>query len=127
MSRGAGDLVTHLIQSGLGLDDQEAAENLKRYPLAKVESPFQIRLEDGSVRFFAEPLPAALFARVVTLDSGRPIAAVPGCHSVEHLRQVRREAKRKVFVVNALRALEQVAPATTCGCWNSSCCWAGRR
>jgi diol dehydratase reactivase alpha subunit len=107
---GAGDLVTHLIQSELGLDDQEAAENLKRYPLAKVESPFQIRLEDGSVRFFPEPLPAALFARVVTLDGGRPIAAVPGPYSVEHLRQVRREAKRKVFVVNALRALEQVAP-----------------
>jgi diol dehydratase reactivase alpha subunit len=107
---GAGDLVTHLIQSELGLDDQEAAENLKRYPLAKVESPFQIRLEDGSVSFFPEPLPAELFARAVTLDGGRPIAAVPGCHSVEHLRQVRREAKRKVFVVNALRALEQVAP-----------------
>jgi diol dehydratase reactivase alpha subunit len=107
---GAGDLVTYLIQSELGLDDQEAAENLKRYPLAKVESPFQIRLEDGSVGFFPEPLPAELFARAVTLDGGRPIAAVPGHHSVEHLRQVRREAKRKVFVVNALRALEQVTP-----------------
>lgn len=107
---GAGELVTHLIQSELGLDDPEAAENLKRYPLAKVESPFQIRVEDGSVRFFSEPLPAALFARVVTLEGGRPLAPAPGSHSVEYLRQVRREAKRKVFVVNALRALEQVAP-----------------
>lgn len=107
---GAGDLVTHLIQSELGFDDLEAAENLKRYPLAKVESPFQIRLEDGSVNYLPEPLPAELFARVVTLDGGRPIAAVPGHHSVEHLCQVRHEAKHKVFVVNALRALEQVAP-----------------
>lgn len=108
---GAGDLVTHLIASELGLEELEVAENLKRYPLARVESPFSIRLEDGSVSFFSEPLGPELFARVVTLVDGKPSFPIPGRHSLEHLRRVRREAKRKVFVVNALRALEQVAPS----------------
>jgi len=107
---GAGDLVTHIIGSELGIADREIAENLKHHPLAKVESPFQIRLEDGSVQFFEEPLPPALFARVVTLVDGRPRAPVPGRHTLEAIVRVRREAKRKVFVVNALRALTQVAP-----------------
>ncbi len=33
-----------MIASELGLEDMEVAENLKRYPLARVESPFSIRL-----------------------------------------------------------------------------------
>jgi diol dehydratase reactivase alpha subunit len=106
---GAGDLVTRLIDSELGLDDRELAEEIKKYPLAKAESFFHLRLEDGTVRFFADPLPADAFARVVVLtDTGlRPI---PTRHGVEKIRQVRRDAKRRVFVVNALRALERVAP-----------------
>ncbi|PZG23501.1 diol dehydratase reactivase subunit alpha [Nonomuraea aridisoli] len=106
---GAGDLVTSLIDSELGLDDLALAEDIKRSPLAKAESFFHLRMEDGTVRFFREPLPADAFARVVVLgDTGlRPI---PTRHTVEKIRQVRRSAKRRVFVVNALRALEQVAP-----------------
>jgi diol dehydratase reactivase alpha subunit len=107
---GAGDLVTKLIDSELGIGNLELAEEIKKFPLAKVESLFQVRLEDGTVCFYDDPLPAEVYARVVVLtDNG--LAPVPmRQHSVEKIRQVRREAKRRVFVVNAVRALEQVAP-----------------
>ncbi|MFF5987357.1 diol dehydratase reactivase subunit alpha [Prauserella flavalba] len=106
---GAGDLVTKLIDSELGLDNRELAEDIKKFPLAKAESFFHVRMEDGTARFFTDPLPADTFARVVVLsDTGmRP---VPTRHNLDKIRQVRRAAKHKVFVVNALRALEQVAP-----------------
>ena len=106
---GAGDLVTKLIDSELGLENLELAEDIKKHPLAKAESFFHVRMEDGTARFFSEPLPAEAFARVVVLgDNGmRP---VPTRHPVDNIRQVRRSAKYKVFVVNALRALERVAP-----------------
>jgi diol dehydratase reactivase alpha subunit len=106
---GAGDLVTKLIDSELGLENRELAEEIKKFPLAKAESFFHIRLEDGTARFFDEPLPAEVFARAVVL-TGHGLHPVPARHSVERIRQVRRAAKRRVFVVNALRALEQVAP-----------------
>ncbi|CAM3564020.1 diol dehydratase reactivase subunit alpha [Parendozoicomonas haliclonae] len=105
---GAGDMVTMLIDRELGLGDIELAEDLKKYPLAKVESLFHMRHEDGSVQFFSEPLEPRLFARVVILkdDSMQPVLAVD---SVEKIRRVRRDAKRKVFVTNALRALKRVS------------------
>ncbi|SNS50190.1 diol dehydratase reactivase alpha subunit [Streptosporangium subroseum] len=106
---GAGDLVTNLIDSELGLENLELAEEIKKYPLAKAESFFHIRMEDGTVRFFEKPLPADAFARVVVLtDAG--MHPIPTRHGVEKIRQVRRSAKHRVFVVNALRALEQVVP-----------------
>lgn len=106
---GAGDLVTKLIDSELGLDNREVAEDIKKFPLAKAESFFHVRMEDGTARFFEQPLPTEAFARVVVLTDGgmRP---VPARHSLDKIRQVRQSAKQKVFVVNALRALEQVAP-----------------
>lgn len=106
---GAGDLVTKLIDSELGLENVELAEEIKKFPLAKAESFFHIRLEDGSVRFFEQPLPPQTFARVVVM-SDRGMLPVPTKHSLEKIRGVRREAKRRVFVVNAIRALEQVLP-----------------
>jgi diol dehydratase reactivase alpha subunit len=106
---GAGELVTKLIDSELALDNREVAEAVKRHPLAKVESFFHVRHEDGTVQFFPEPLPPSVFARVVTLGPDGP-APVDTRHGVDHVRRVRREAKRRVFVVNAVRALRQVAP-----------------
>lgn len=106
---GAGELVTKLIDSELGLEDREAAESVKRHPLAKVESFFHVRHEDGTVQFFTEPLPPHVFAKVVTVTPDG-LAVVPVRGSLEEVRRVRREAKRRVFVVNALRALTQVAP-----------------
>lgn len=107
---GAGDLVNKLIDAELGLDNLELAEEVKRCPLGKAESFFHVRLENGAVKFFDKPLPSTTYARVVALgeDSMNPI---PTRHSLERIRNVRRTAKERVFVVNALRALRAVAPA----------------
>ncbi|MHA3023459.1 diol dehydratase reactivase subunit alpha [Mycobacterium sp. BMJ-28] len=106
---GAGDLVTKLIDAELGLDNLELAEQIKRCPLGKAESFFHVRLENGTVQFFETPLPATAFARVVTLeDTG--MSPIPTRHSLERIRTVRRTAKERVFVVNALRALRSIAP-----------------
>jgi len=106
---GAGNMVTLLIGSELGLEDLDLAEDIKKYPLAKVESLFHIRHEDQSVEFFAEPLDPRLYARVVVLKEGEMLP-LPGDLRLDKVRAVRREAKRKVFVENAVRALGQVSP-----------------
>ncbi len=106
---GAGNMVTMLIQSEMGLDSFDTAEDIKKYPLAKVESLFHIRHEDGSVQFFEKALPPELFARVVILkDTG--MVPLEGNHSIEKIRLIRKNAKQKVFVTNAIRALTKVSP-----------------
>ncbi|MBM6824470.1 diol dehydratase reactivase subunit alpha [Veillonella magna] len=106
---GAGNMVTMLINSELGLEDIHLAEDIKKYPLAKVISVYHIRLEDGSVQFFNDPLPASLFAKVVIVT---PDGLVPieGDVSMEKIRIVRQTAKERVFVTNSLRALKAVSP-----------------
>ena len=106
---GAGDMVTMLINSELGLNDFDLSEDIKKYPLAKVESLFHIRLEDGTVRFYEHHLPAEVFSRVVILKEG-DMVPIPTNHPLEKVRHVRREAKKRVFVTNALRSLARVAP-----------------
>jgi diol dehydratase reactivase alpha subunit len=106
---GAGELVTKLIDSELALGDRDVAEGVKWFPLGKVESFFHLRHEDGTVEFVDQPLPPHVFARVVVLTPDGP-APVPTRYGLDHVRRVRREAKRRVFVVNAVRALRQVAP-----------------
>lgn len=106
---GAGDLVTRLIDSELGLDDLELAEMIKRYPLGKVESFFHLRLEDGTVHFQSDPVPETCFARVVVLTE-EGMLPVPTRHGMDHIRMIRRTAKSRVFAVNAVRALEEIAP-----------------
>ncbi|EGO64752.1 diol dehydratase reactivase subunit alpha [Acetonema longum] len=106
---GAGDMVTMLIHSELGLNDLALAEEIKMYPLAKVESLYHIRLEDGTVQFFEQHLPPQVFSRVVILKESEMIP-IPTDHPLDKIRHVRREAKRRVFVTNALRALTRVAP-----------------
>lgn len=106
---GAGELVTKLIDSELALGDREVAEGVKWHPLAKVESFFHLRHEDGTVQFFDQPFPPHVFARVVVLTPDGPVP-VDTRHGLDHVRRVRRAAKSRVFVVNAVRALRQVAP-----------------
>ncbi|NDL63196.1 diol dehydratase reactivase subunit alpha [Acerihabitans arboris] len=106
---GAGDMVTLLINSELGLEQRQLAEDIKKYPLAKVESLFHVRHEDGSVQFFEKPLPAEVFARVVVVKEDG-LVPLPGSLALEKVRVVRRSAKQRVFVTNALRALAQVSP-----------------
>jgi diol dehydratase reactivase alpha subunit len=86
------------------------AEEIKRYPLAKVESLFHIRNEDNSVRFFKEPLDPKLFGRVA-LVTKEGLVPIPTEHTIERIREVRREAKRRVFLRNSLRALKTGGPA----------------
>jgi diol dehydratase reactivase alpha subunit len=105
---GAGNMVTMLIDTELGLEDMELAEDLKKFPLAKAESLFHIRHEDGSVQFFTEPLDAKLFSRVLIVK-GDELVPVYGHLSIEKVKHIRQKAKEKVFVVNALRALKQVS------------------
>ncbi|TKI08048.1 diol dehydratase reactivase subunit alpha [Martelella alba] len=106
---GAGDMATLLIDSELGLEQRQLAEDIKKYPLAKVESLFHIRHEDGSVQFFKHPLPPDVFARVVVVKEDG-LTPLPGDLALEKVRLVRRTAKQRVFVTNALRALAQVSP-----------------
>lgn len=106
---GAGDMVTMIIARELGLDDRYLAEEIKKYPLAKVESLFHLRHEDGSVQFFPQPLPPAVFARVYVVKPDE-LVPLPGDLALEKVRAIRRSAKERVFVTNALRALRQVSP-----------------
>jgi diol dehydratase reactivase alpha subunit len=108
---GAGNMVNTIISSELGFDDPELAESIKRYPLCKVESVFHIRQEDGTVRFFDKPLDAGLFGRVALVIDDGIMQPIPLRITMEKVRQVRRKAKMEVFVKNAIRALERVAPA----------------
>ncbi|EAA9981419.1 propanediol dehydratase reactivase alpha subunit PduG [Salmonella enterica] len=106
---GAGDTVTMIIARELGLEDRYLAEEIKKYPLAKVESLFHLRHEDGSVQFFPTPLPPAVFARVCVVKPDE-LVPLPGDLALEKVRAIRRSAKERVFVTNALRALRQVSP-----------------
>lgn len=106
---GAGDMVTMIIARELELEDRYLAEEIKKYPLAKVESLFHLRHEDGSVQFFPTPLPPAVFARVCVVKPDE-LVPLPGDLALEKVRAIRRSAKERVFVTNALRALRQVSP-----------------
>ncbi len=106
---GAGDMVTMIIARELGLEDRYLAEEIKKYPRAKVESLFHFRHEDGSVQFFPTPLPPAVFARVCVVKPDE-LVPLPGDLALEKVRAIRRSAKERVFVTNALRALRQVSP-----------------
>ncbi|EAO6701164.1 propanediol dehydratase reactivase alpha subunit PduG [Salmonella enterica] len=106
---GAGDMVTMIIARELELEDRYLAEEIKKYPLAKVESLFHLRHEDGSVQFFPTPLPPAVFARVCVVKPDE-LVPLPGDLVLEKVRAIRRSAKERVFVTNALRALRQVSP-----------------
>ena len=106
---GAGNMVTLLIKSELGIEEFEIAEDIKKYPLAKVESLFHIRHEDGTVQFFERPLDPSVFAKVVLIKEGK-LVPLDGLNSLEKIKLVRNSAKKKVFVTNAIRALQKVSP-----------------
>jgi diol dehydratase reactivase alpha subunit len=107
---GAGDMVTMLINAELGINDPLLAEKIKIYPAAKVESPFHIRLEDGSLQFFKDPLNSELLGRVVLFVQNRQMIPLSKTVSLEKLAAVRRDAKKSVFLPNAIRALKRIAP-----------------
>lgn len=106
---GAGELVSLLIQTELGLKDRKVAEQLKKYPLAKVESLFHMRMENGQIRFVEESIDPKFFGRVVMLTKEGMIRLEEDL-PMEKIVKIRREAKQKVFITNAFRALKKVAP-----------------
>ncbi|WP_432452376.1 diol dehydratase reactivase subunit alpha [Agarivorans sp. QJM3NY_29] len=106
---GAGEMVTMIIAAELDLQDRYLAEDIKRYPLAKVESLFHIRHEDGSVQFFDKALPSEVFARVVVVKEDNFIP-LDGELTLEKVKAIRQSAKSRVFVTNSLRALKSVSP-----------------
>lgn len=106
---GAGELVSMLIQTELGLENRYMAEQIKRYPLAKVESLFHMRMENGEMHFVQESLDPRFYGRVVLLTEAG-LVRVEKDIPMERIREIRREAKRKVFLTNAKRALRTVAP-----------------
>jgi len=107
---GAGELVTMMIQSQLGLTSRITAENIKKYPVAKVESMFHIRMESGEIIFYEDGINPRFFGAIVIMapdgmikiDEDRPI---------EKIVNVRQEAKRGVFVKNAIRAIRKLSPS----------------
>lgn len=106
---GAGELVSMLIQTELGLDDRHMADQIKKYPLAKVESLFHMRMENGQMTFVADSIDPRFYGRVVLL-SETGLIRIEKDIPMEKIVQVRRDAKKKVFVTNAFRALKKVAP-----------------
>ncbi|GEN36550.1 diol dehydratase reactivase subunit alpha [Aneurinibacillus danicus] len=106
---GAGDMVTMLIDAELALGDRELAERVKKHPLGKVVSLFHMQLEDGTMLFSGSPFPPDVYGRVVIREEGG-LTPLPANLSMEKVREIRRSAKRRVFVTNALRALKQIVP-----------------
>ena len=106
---GAGELVSMLIQTELGLSDRHVAEQMKKYPLAKVESLFHMRMENGQITFVEDSIDPRFYGRVVML-SDQGMIRIEEEIPMEKIVQVRREAKQKVFITNAIRALNKVAP-----------------
>lgn len=106
---GAGELVSMLIETELGLSDRHMAEQIKKYPLAKVESLFHMRMENGQMTFVEDSIDPRFYGRVVLLAEDGLIRIEQDI-PMEKIAAVRREAKRKVFVTNAFRALKKVAP-----------------
>lgn len=106
---GAGDMVTMLINTELALENKDLAEKIKRYPLGKVLSLFHMQLEDGTMLFSETPFPPHIFGRVLIREENE-LTPLPTNVSMEKVRNIRRSAKRRVFVTNALRALKRVIP-----------------
>ena len=61
------------------------------------------------MEFFQDSIDPRYYGHVVLLTPGE-LLKIEEDIPMERIRQVRREAKEKVFVTNALRALEKVAP-----------------
>lgn len=106
---GAGQLITLLINTELGLNDLAFCEHIKRNPLAKVESLFHIRMENKEIKFFDKPLSPKLFGKVVVMDEEKMIP-INSSITMEKIVDIRKSIKKKVFVQNAVRALTQIAP-----------------
>lgn len=105
---GAGNMVTMLINTELGLEDTYIAENIKKYPLGKVESLYHMRLEDGKVLYQKEPFAPRLFGRIV-IRSEQGLIPILKDVTMEKIVSIRKDAKKRVFLTNILRGLRELS------------------
>lgn len=103
---GAGNMITMLIQSELNLKDFECAEQIKKAPLAKVDSLYRIKYENGNVEYRETPFDAQYYGQTVTVTEDGMLQIVNSDKPMEEIRRIRREAKDKVLVHNVKRALD---------------------
>ena len=106
---GAGELVSMLIETELGLGDRHMAEQIKNIRSPKWKVCFHMRMENGQMTFVEDSIDPRFYGRVVLLAEDGLIRIEQDI-PMEKIAAVRREAKRKVFVTNAFRALKKVAP-----------------
>ena len=106
---GAGELVTMMIQSQLGLASRITAENIKKYPVAKVESMFHIRMETGEIIFYENGLNPRFFGAIIIMAPSGMIK-IDEERPIEKIVSVRQDAKRSVFIKNATRAIKKLSP-----------------
>ncbi|MCS5982548.1 diol dehydratase reactivase subunit alpha [Klebsiella quasipneumoniae subsp. similipneumoniae] len=106
---GAGDMVTMIIARELGLEDRYLAEEIKKISTGESRKsvPSAPRGRQRAVLLHAAA--PAVFARVCVVKPDE-LVPLPGDLALEKVRAIRRSAKERVFVTNALRALRQVSP-----------------
>lgn len=109
---GAGNMVSMVINSEMNLHNIEAAEMIKKYPLAKCESFFSIRHEDGTVQFFDEALPKEIYGKLVLVTEEKMVP-VETRLSLEQVRHIRRRAKEAILVRNIIRGLKRISPTSS--------------
>lgn len=105
---GAGDMVSALISSEAKVESREQAEDIKKNPLAFVESINYIRHEDGSIQVFDDPLSPELYARTVVVKNDE-LVPIDTKENINTLVSIRKSIKKKVIVQNVLRALRSIS------------------
>ncbi len=70
-----------------------------------------MRLENGAMQFFQDSIDPRYYGHVVLLAPGK-LLKIEEDIPMERILEVRRDAKKKVFVRNALRPFKKVAPGT---------------
>lgn len=109
---GAGNMVSMMINSEMNLNDFEMAEKIKKYPLAKAESFFSVRHEDGTVQFFDNALPKEFYGKLLLITDDKMIP-VETKLNMERVRHIRRSAKKIILVQNIIRGLKRVSPTSS--------------
>lgn len=109
---GAGNMITMMINAELGLEDMYLAENIKKYPIAQVESFYHIRHENGTIQFFDVQLPGEYYGKklIVTEHGYIPLETEA---SVDKICSIRKRAKKAVIVRNIVRGLKMLSPTGT--------------
>lgn len=105
---GAGNMITTLINSELNLNNFDLAEQIKKAPLAVVDSLYRIKYENGTVEYRETPYDAQYYGQTVTVSEDGILQIVNSDKPMEEIRRIRREAKDKVIVQNVKRALDRL-------------------